>query len=145
LNFPHLKISADFSRAITDAHQAFTEKSINIFQHKKTEAWRTCFIAGAPSLCLFIYTTSKIIQHIPSYAVESHLRRLGDLTKDGGLLIINTNVSNKSDEYFIKGAIKEDKAEEVEIGADEFNRLTQCVGELPVHMFDRDTICNLMC
>lgn len=92
-----------------------------------------------------IVLSSHIIQHIPSYAVESHLRRLGDLTKDGGLLIINTNVSNKSDEYFIKGAIKEDKAEEVEIGADEFNRLTQCVGELPVHMFDRDTICNLMC
>ena len=43
-----------------------------------------------------IVLSSHIIQHIPSHSVNAHLEKLASLTTDGGLLIINTNTSNRS-------------------------------------------------
>jgi len=91
-----------------------------------------------------IVLSSHIIQHIPTNAVEPHLKRLADLTQDGGLLIINTNTSNREDEFFVKGEIHNDKVSEVEISVEEFDALTQSTGALPVHMFNRDKVCSLM-
>ena len=87
-----------------------------------------------------IVLSSHIIQHIPSHSVRRHLELLAEATKDNGLLIINTNVSGRRHEYFIKGFIDGQSAVETEIDEAEFNTLTQKTGQLPVHMFDRSYI-----
>ena len=91
-----------------------------------------------------IVLSSHIIQHIPSFSVHKHLELLAETTKDNGLLIINTNVSGRETEYFIKGHIVGAKAVETEIDEAEFNMLTSQEGQLPVHMFDRTQIENTM-
>lgn len=91
-----------------------------------------------------IVLSSHIIQHIPSHSVNAHLEKLASLTKDGGLLIINTNTSNREEEYFIKGFIENDTVSEVDITREEFDRLTAQTGQLPVHMFNRHKVCEYM-
>jgi 2-polyprenyl-3-methyl-5-hydroxy-6-metoxy-1,4-benzoquinol methylase len=91
-----------------------------------------------------VVLSSHIIQHISTDHVETHLTKLAQATKDNGFLIINTNVSNRKDEYFIKGLIEEDAVKEPEITQKEFNELTSKTGQLPVHMFNRDKVCEYM-
>jgi len=91
-----------------------------------------------------VVLSSHIIQHIPTASVAKHLSTLAEATHEGGLLIINTNVSNRDEEYFVKGCIDKHAAGETEIDRQEFDRLTSQTGQLPIHMFDRTKLKNIL-
>ena len=88
-----------------------------------------------------IVLSSHIIQHIPTSSLHSHIEQLCRHTRDNGLLIINTNISHKSDEYFVKDTIENGQFAETEISKEAFDQLTiSGAGSLPIHMFNGEKL-----
>ena len=84
-----------------------------------------------------IVLSSHIIQHIPTWSLRSHIEQLCSHTRDNGLLIINTNISHKDKDYYVKDTLEGEQFAETEIEESEFNQLAhEGAGSLPIHMFD---------
>ncbi|MGB2957247.1 MAG: class I SAM-dependent methyltransferase [Anaerolineales bacterium] len=79
---------------------------------------------------------SHVIQHVHTNVYLTILGKLISMLSEGGLLVILTNHSRSSADYFVKGSTEKGRYIETRISESQFNSLTQNnEGILPIRFF----------
>lgn len=87
---------------------------------------------------------SHVFQHVQTSLITKIMEKFRTLMKKSGLLFITTCHSTKGEDYFAKDYLEISNFVEETIDQDSFNSLVFGINQLPLHLFSRGSIEDLL-